>query len=186
MVQEALGWAKRLYPEEGKTLKVNAVELKEPLGLLDLCAGMLAPQYAARATEEALYGRRGVTITTAKGVSHPLSHPLQANASPTCTTANAMSHPLSHPLQANASPTCTTAKWVSHPLSHSLQPNASPTSTTAKGTSHLLRHSPQPNASSTCTTGKESDHHLQSQASPTCLLCEGPGPDAEMEGLVTA
>ena len=29
---------------------------------------MLMPQYAARATEEALYGRRAVTITTAKGV----------------------------------------------------------------------------------------------------------------------
>ncbi|KAK9866489.1 hypothetical protein WJX84_006740 [Apatococcus fuscideae] len=67
--QEALSWARRLYPEEGKTLKVNAVEIKEPPSLLELCAGMLMPQYAARATEEALYGRRGVTITTAKGVA---------------------------------------------------------------------------------------------------------------------
>ena len=69
--QEALSWARRLYPEEGKTLKVNAVEIEEPPSLLELCAGMLMPQYAARATEEALYGRRGVTITTAKGVRVP-------------------------------------------------------------------------------------------------------------------
>ncbi|KAK9867286.1 hypothetical protein WJX84_011686 [Apatococcus fuscideae] len=67
--QEALGWARRLYPEEGKTLKVNAVEITEPPTLLELCAGMLMPQYAARATEEALYGRRGVTITTGQGVA---------------------------------------------------------------------------------------------------------------------
>ncbi len=97
IIQEALSWARRLYPEEGKTLKVNAVELKQPPGLLDLCAGMLMPQYAARATEEALYGRRGVTITTAKGVC-PLPPPQKRSLpllSSTCCQPDARGTPSS-------------------------------------------------------------------------------------------
>lgn len=38
--------------------------------------GLLVPLYAARATEEVLYGKRGVTLSTAKEVTLSDAHPL--------------------------------------------------------------------------------------------------------------
>ena len=48
--------------------KINAVELKEPLAPYEMLCGLLVPLYAARATEEVFYGRRGVTLQTSREV----------------------------------------------------------------------------------------------------------------------
>ena len=48
--------------------KWNAVELKEPLSPYEMLCGLLVPLYAGRAVEEAFYGPRSVTLTTAKEV----------------------------------------------------------------------------------------------------------------------
>lgn len=48
--------------------KINAVELKEPLAPFEMLCGLLVPLYVARATEEVLYGRRGVTLQTSREV----------------------------------------------------------------------------------------------------------------------
>lgn len=51
--------------------KVNAVAPMsgEPLTTFELCCGLLVPLYAARATEEVLFGKQGVTLGTSKEVS---------------------------------------------------------------------------------------------------------------------
>ena len=51
-----------------KPTKVNAVELREPLAQYEMLCGLLVPLYAARATEEVLYGRSGVTLQTSREV----------------------------------------------------------------------------------------------------------------------
>ena len=60
----------RLYAGmPGKAVtKINAVELKEPLAPYEMLCGLLVPLYAARATEEVFYGRRGVTLQTSREV----------------------------------------------------------------------------------------------------------------------
>lgn len=49
--------------------KTNAAVQTEQQGDFDLCCGLLVPLYAARATEEVFYGKRGVTLGTAQEVS---------------------------------------------------------------------------------------------------------------------
>ena len=49
--------------------KVNAVELTEPLAPYEMLCGLLVPLYVPRATEEVLYGRRGVTLQTSREVT---------------------------------------------------------------------------------------------------------------------
>ncbi len=46
--------------------RVNAVPEGEPLAPYEMLCGLLVPLYAARAAEEAFYGRRGVTLSTSK------------------------------------------------------------------------------------------------------------------------
>lgn len=46
----------------------NAVDITTPMGDYELMCAMLIPMYAARATEEAFYGPRGVTLATAPDV----------------------------------------------------------------------------------------------------------------------
>ena len=46
----------------------NAVDITKPLGDYELMCAMLIPMYAARATEEAFFGPRGVTLATASDV----------------------------------------------------------------------------------------------------------------------
>ena len=53
--------------------KTNAAVQTEPQGDFELCCGLLIPLYAARATEEVFYGKRGVTLGTAQEVC--ISHP---------------------------------------------------------------------------------------------------------------
>lgn len=66
-------WHRMYAGMPGKSpTKVNAMELREPLAPYEMLCGLLVPLYAARATEEVLYGRRGVTLQTSREVS-PLS-----------------------------------------------------------------------------------------------------------------
>jgi len=58
-------WHKLAY---GMT-QINAVEPQDPPGSYEFLKGLLVPLYAARATEEVLYGKRGVTLSTAHEVS---------------------------------------------------------------------------------------------------------------------
>jgi hypothetical protein len=60
----------RLYAgmPDGSGVHVNAVNLDEPLAPYEMLCGLLVPLYAARAAEEVLYGRRGVTLQTAREV----------------------------------------------------------------------------------------------------------------------
>ena len=50
------------------TGRVNAVREGEPVAPYEMLCGLLVPLYAARAAEEAFYGRRAVTLSTAKEV----------------------------------------------------------------------------------------------------------------------
>ena len=47
---------------------MNAVREGEPVAPYEMLCGLLVPLYAARAAEEAYYGRRAVTLSTAKEV----------------------------------------------------------------------------------------------------------------------
>ncbi|KAK9817951.1 hypothetical protein WJX72_004798 [[Myrmecia] bisecta] len=49
--------------------KVNAAVQEEPQSTFELLCGLLVPLYAARATEEVFYGRRGVSLSTAGEVA---------------------------------------------------------------------------------------------------------------------
>jgi hypothetical protein len=51
--------------------RVNASRMDKPMGTFEFCVGLLVPLYAARATEEVFYGRRGVTLSTSKEASAP-------------------------------------------------------------------------------------------------------------------
>ena len=48
---------------------MNAVEMSEPLAPYEMLCGLLVPLYVPRATEEVLYGRRGVTLQTSREVT---------------------------------------------------------------------------------------------------------------------
>lgn len=67
----------RLYagmpPGSAEAPKVNAVDLTEPLAPYEMMCGLLVPLYAPRAAEEVLFGRRGVTLQTAREVCWPPS-----------------------------------------------------------------------------------------------------------------
>ncbi len=48
---------------------MNAVEMSKPLAPYEMLCGLLVPLYVPRATEEVLYGRRGVTLQTSREVT---------------------------------------------------------------------------------------------------------------------
>ena len=50
------------------TGRVNAVPEGAPVAPYEMLCGLLVPLYAGRAAEEAYYGRRAVTLSTAKEV----------------------------------------------------------------------------------------------------------------------
>ena len=62
----------RLYagmpPGSSEAPRVNAVDVSEPLAPYEMMCGLLVPLYAPRAAEEVLFGRRGVTLQTAREV----------------------------------------------------------------------------------------------------------------------
>ncbi|CAD7700913.1 unnamed protein product [Ostreobium quekettii] len=62
--------------------KVNAVEVEEPAGTFEFCAGLLCPFYAGRATEEVIFGHSSMTLSTAKEISRAgdLAHYLVAKS----------------------------------------------------------------------------------------------------------
>lgn len=57
----------------GQPGSINAVHLEEPLSAYEMMSALLVPMFAARSAEEAIYGPKGVTLSTSKEVNHIFS-----------------------------------------------------------------------------------------------------------------